>query len=127
MISLPEVLVAFNLGLFSQVHCLGMCGGVIGALGVAVAPAARERHGMWRYALAYNGGRILSYTLGGAAVGALGAGLTAGLDFALTHLVLRVLAGAVLVMAGLSLLGVGRPGALLERGGARLWRVVQRR
>ena len=47
-----ELLLAFNLGLASQLHCIGMCGGVVGALALAVAPDAVAHRGWLRFALA---------------------------------------------------------------------------
>jgi sulfite exporter TauE/SafE len=51
------------------VHCAAMCGGLVGAACRASATATGPR---WRYALAYNGGRILSYAIAGTIAGALG-------------------------------------------------------
>ncbi|MEX2480184.1 MAG: sulfite exporter TauE/SafE family protein, partial [Gammaproteobacteria bacterium] len=123
---LVDLLLAFNLGLLSQLHCIGMCGGVIGALAFALAPRSVERRGMLPFALAYNGGRIASYVLAGAAVGLLGARIAGVLPGESGYLALRIAAALVLASAGLGLLGVRHPGALLERLGARAWRVLRR-
>jgi len=123
---LVDALIALNLGLVSQVHCVGMCGGVVGALAFAVDPKQVERRGMLPFALAYNAGRVTSYIVAGTLLGLAGGEALAWWPGAHAHLWLRVLAGAVLVMAGLSLLGLGGPGALLERLGQRLWAVIRR-
>ncbi|CAM3929531.1 sulfite exporter TauE/SafE family protein [Paenibacillus alkaliterrae] len=53
-------------GLFSAPHCIGMCGGIVSA--VTLQSAAHVRHSM----LLYNTGRIFSYALLGALMGAVG-------------------------------------------------------
>ena len=70
-------LALFLVGLLGGTHCVGMCGGIVGAL--AMGSPAR-----WSMHLAYNAGRIISYTLAGALVGTLGAA-TLGFDAALAH------------------------------------------
>jgi len=122
---LVDLLVAFNLGLASQLHCVGMCGGVVAALAVAVPPAVRARRGrLLAIALGYNGGRVASYSLAGAVAGLLGSGVVAGSTAGL-HGALRVLAGLVLVGSGLHLGGWLRWPAALEALGLRTWRHVQ--
>ena len=66
-------LIAFNLGLFSTLHCLGMCGGIIGALSLST-PTKTHNHPVSRagFVFAYNIGRVLSYTLAGAITGFFG-------------------------------------------------------
>ncbi|HZX31215.1 MAG TPA: sulfite exporter TauE/SafE family protein, partial [Rhodocyclaceae bacterium] len=55
----------FLVGLLGGTHCVGMCGGIVGAL--SMGGQAR-----WSLHLAYNGGRIVSYAVAGAIAGALG-------------------------------------------------------
>ncbi|MEQ8232787.1 MAG: sulfite exporter TauE/SafE family protein, partial [Gammaproteobacteria bacterium] len=123
---LVDALIALNLGLVSQVHCVGMCGGVIGALAFAVDPKQVERRGMLPFALAYNAGRITSYVTAGVLIGFAGERVLALWPGAEAHLWLRLAAGLVIVIAGLSLLGIGGPGAWLEHLGQHLWRVISR-
>ncbi len=123
---LADILIAFNLGLFAQVHCIAMCGGVIGALTLAIPAPLRAQRGVVGFALAYNTGRIVSYMLAGALLAVLGAGVVELVAAGNAHRVLRIAAALVLFVAGLTLLGVRAPGALLERGGARWWRLIQR-
>lgn len=121
-----DLLIAFNLGLLSQLHCLGMCGGVIGALAFALDPKAASGHGLWPFALAYNGGRIASYALAGAALGLAGEQFLGTLPGPHGYTLLRCLAAVVLALAALALLGVRTPGAWLERLGARAWSWLRR-
>ncbi len=119
-----DLMVAFNLGLASQVHCVGMCGGIVAALNIATAP--RGGVAPLRYALAYNGGRILSYALAGALLGALGGSALALFNRESGYQGLRYAAGAILILNGLALAGWLPRGALFESLGLHAWRHVQK-
>ena len=113
---------ALLLGLLSAGHCVGMCGGISSALGVALpADTASSRRALML--ASYNAGRIASYTLAGALVGLLGTGLVAaGPDWMLP---LRLLAGAMLVLMGAYIAGWWPALARLEVAGQLLWRRLQ--
>lgn len=68
-------LTAFIAGLLGGVHCLGMCGGIVGALTFGIKQDATSLKGSssasYPYLLAYNGGRIMSYTIAGVLVGGI--------------------------------------------------------
>ncbi len=118
--------VAFILGLFSTLHCLGMCGGIIGALTLSLPPEVRASR--WRlvsYVGAYNIGRIVSYTLAGAVFGAFGQQLFHALSPTYGHLLLQGLAALVLVSIGLYLAGWFPRFARIETLGAPLWRRLE--
>lgn len=110
---MPEagLLAALVAGLIGSTHCLGMCGGIAGALGLA----ANGRAGL---VAAYSTGRIASYAVAGAIVGGLGAGL-AGIGNA--GPVLRILMGAAFILLGLQVALGWKLLAPLEAAGARLW------
>lgn len=120
-----DLLLAFNLGLVSQLHCVGMCGGVVAALGLAIAPQSRAARGALPFALAYNGGRVTSYALAGVLLGTLGAGLVEALASRDGHLWLRIAAAVMLVASGLALFGLPQAMALVERAGYHVWRRLQ--
>jgi sulfite exporter TauE/SafE len=103
----------FVAGLASGMHCAGMCGGI----STAFAMAQNKR------LLAFNAGRIASYSFAGAAAGALGAGAYAATALPL-QTVLYVVASLVVIIAGLNLLGI-RFASKLDRFGAPFWRRVQ--
>ena len=112
---------AFLIGLLGGVHCVGMCGGIVGAL---TLQAPRRRHA-WDLHLAYSAGRIASYAAAGAIIGMIGG---AGLLFnhvLPVQLLLYVLANLALVSLGLYLAGLGNPLTRVEALGAWLWRRVQ--
>jgi sulfite exporter TauE/SafE len=113
---------AFLLGLFSTVHCLAMCGSVIGALTLSLPIEVREsQRKMLPYVFNYNLGRILSYTMAGAIVGLLSSPL-ASID---GHTVLRYLSIIVMISMGLYLAGWFPKFAKMERIGAPIWRWLQ--
>ena len=111
-------LALFLVGLLGGTHCVGMCGGIVGALSMG-APAR------WSMHLAYNTGRIASYAAAGALAGALGAVSLTLEGQAPVRLVLYLLANLMLVALGLYLLGVTRALAFTERAGQHLWRYIQ--
>ena len=133
---MPELAVsAFLAGLLAGVHCVAMCGGIVGALnfharepafaaptseltGVSDAAAALAIHA------AYSVGRIGSYATAGAIAGGIG-GTALLLDSVLpVQLALALAANALLVLLGLHLAGVGTPVQKLESGGGWLWRRI---
>ena len=64
---LPLLVSALILGLLGGGHCLGMCGGLMGALTLAIPPERRAQR--FQLLLAYNLGRIFSYSLAGLLLG----------------------------------------------------------
>lgn len=117
---------AFIVGLFSSLHCLGMCGGIIGALTFSLPPAIREhRWRLLRYIFAYNFGRITSYTAAGALLGWLGDSLFNTLSPDSGHLILQGIASAIMVGIGLYLADWFPRFAMIEQLGKPLWNRLQ--
>ena len=116
---------AFLVGLLGSTHCIGMCGGIVGALTLGLDSPARKSP--WRlpaFLLAYNSGRILSYTLAGGITGFLGGQLVRlewGIDFPLGG----IIAGLFMIALGLYLTGWWRVLTLLEKSGAHLWKRIE--
>lgn len=117
----------FLVGLLGGVHCVGMCGGIVSTLSLQAGEAHTRgvRVPAWHIHLAYNLGRIASYTLAGAAMGALGSfGLL--LEYGLpVQMTLYVIANLLMIALGLYLAGMTQALAFVERGGQRLWRRLQ--
>ena len=76
---LPLLISALILGLLGGGHCLGMCGGLMGALTLAIPPEQRGRR--LQLLLAYNLGRILSYATAGLLFGLAGWAVAVGTPF----------------------------------------------
>lgn len=110
---------AFLIGFLGSTHCLGMCGGIASSLSLALPVGPGYRRRQVSLLAGYNLGRILSYSLIGLIAGLPGALLTQGVPGA--GMVLRTLAGVVLILLGLAV-GQWWQGIMsLERIGAPLW------
>ena len=108
-------------GLLGGVHCAGMCGGIVTALVGQTTGNSRP----WLMHLAYNAGRIASYALAGAVVGAIGSvGLLLD-DWLPVQIFVYVAANLLLIALGAYLAGIRSPIPQLEQLGAGLWRRVQ--
>lgn len=117
---------ALLVGVLGGVHCLGMCGGVVGALTFGLAPRVqRSRVTMLAYQSAYNAGRIASYVLIGALFGWLGSTLTSLAAFLPAQQLLQGLAGLFMLALGLYLAGWWYGLVAVERVGQRVWRHFQ--
>jgi sulfite exporter TauE/SafE len=113
---------AWLTGLLGSTHCVGMCGGISAALTFALPAESRQGARLFGYQLAYNSGRLLTYTLLGAAVGMLAHGILAGWGHNPWP---RVFAGLFMVVLGLYLAGWWNGLQRLERLGSGLWRHLE--
>ena len=113
-----SILAMLVIGLMGAGHCVGMCGGIVAALGFA----ADDQRRRWPILLSYNLGRITSYGLIGALVGLLG---LFGHEYLSLGPSLRIFAGVLLILMGLYLAGWWHFLSWLERGGQYAWRHIQ--
>lgn len=121
-----SIIALFVLGLFSAFHCIGMCGGVIGALTFSLDSAIRERKSRLAvYVAAYNLGRLISYSLAGLLVGYIGTTLVGLIGMDTAQGVTRGLSAIMLVAVGLYVAGWFPQMARLDSLGAKLWRKIQ--
>jgi hypothetical protein len=120
------VTAALVMGLLGGPHCAAMCGGITATL--AFGLDERVRASILRqlpYLLAYNLGRIASYTVAGAAAGALGAAIALGAPHGAGPALLRGLAGAIMIAIGLYIGGWWPSFSRVERIGMPLWRRLE--
>lgn len=104
---------AFLLGLAGSLHCAGMCG----PLALAVPATGTGRTGFLAGRLAYNGGRVLTYSVLGVLLGLLGKSLAlAGVQRWVS------VAAGVLILSGLWVVAEGRVGVPMVRG---VWWIKQ--
>jgi hypothetical protein len=117
---------AFVVGVFSALHCIGMCGGIVGALSFSLPDQTRRSWArLTLFLLAYNTGRTASYAIAGALFGSFGGVLLdAGLRSSL-HGGLRWLAAVVVVGIGLYIAGWFPRITLVERFGEPVWRRLE--
>jgi sulfite exporter TauE/SafE/copper chaperone CopZ len=106
----------FIVGLMTSLHCIAMCGGIVLSQGIkrngtdvapaapaAAAPNATGLKERLLPSLLYNGGRIVSYTVIGGIVGALGSLFS--LSTTLKG-IMPVIAGAFMLFLGVRMLGI---------------------
>ncbi len=116
-----SIIAVLLIGLLGGVHCLGMCGSIVGVF-TSQVPKDSAR---WPFHLGYSSGRIVSYAAAGALVGAIGqAGLLMRDAVPVQHL-LFALSSLMLVALGLYLAGVWGMVRRLERMGGGLWKRLQ--
>lgn len=116
-----SIIAVFLVGLLGGVHCLGMCGSIVGIFTTQL-PADSAR---WPFHLAYSSGRIASYAVAGALVGAVGqAGLLMRDAVPVQHL-LFALSSLMLVLLGLYLAGLWGAVRKIEQLGSGLWKRLQ--
>ncbi len=117
---------AFAMGLFSSLHCIGMCGSIIGTLTLSLKPDIRnDKRRLLPYILSYNFGRITSYTLAGFLVGILQAIIILPFGLDQGHRILQILSAAMMIGAGCYLAGWFPRFAYIEKAGSRLWKLIE--
>jgi sulfite exporter TauE/SafE len=99
------------IGLLTSVHCIAMCGGInlsqsLTGSNAETANAAHQykfNFSLLLPGVLYNGGRLISYTAVGVAVGALGSVLTVSDMF---RNIVLLLAGLLMLIMGINMLGL---------------------
>jgi sulfite exporter TauE/SafE len=116
---------ALMVGLLGSTHCIGMCGGIAGALSMGISQSGpKHKTRLLMHLLAYNAGRISSYTLVGIVAGLVGAGIARyapAMDFPIGKLI----AAAFMVALGLYLANWWRVLGVLEKPGLMLWQHIK--
>jgi sulfite exporter TauE/SafE len=113
----PIVAAAFATGLLGSTHCLGMCAGMSGlfAAGATVATIKTQLP----LALAYNGGRILSYAFLGGVIAIIGGSAVATLPKLAGPV--RIGSGVLIILIGLQVAFRWRLLSPVEKVGALIW------
>ncbi|MGA8260601.1 MAG: sulfite exporter TauE/SafE family protein [Arenicellales bacterium] len=110
---------AVLVGLLGAGHCVGMCGGISGLLSIGTEqlglPSRLAR------ILAYNGGRITSYTAAGALAGFASQAVSGLLPLVLARQLAMGFSAAFALLLALYLVGRGGLLIRLERVGGRVW------
>lgn len=125
MLTEVSLLTAFLVGLLGAVHCVGMCGGIVGALSLGIPERQRRGVARWYFLLSYNLGRLVSYTFAGALLGGIGwlASNWSGVYQVQQYL---QLAAAIFMLAlGLYLGGWWQALVVLERAGGLVWARIE--
>ncbi len=121
-----STLVAFTMGLFSSLHCIGMCGSIIGTLTLSLSPDIRNNKiKLVPFVLNYNIGRVTSYTIAGILVGIIQTLITMPMGEVNGHRFLQLLSAVIMTGAGLYLGGWFPRFAYIEKIGVRFWKIIE--
>ena len=119
---------AFLVGLLGGGHCIGMCGGIVSAVSMHLPNQAKDtpqKQPKIFFLIAYNAGRILSYTLAGVLAGLIGASsFFMGHVLPIQHM-LYLISSLMLILLGLYLAGFWHGITLIENVGRALWVKLQ--
>ncbi|MEO5347750.1 MAG: sulfite exporter TauE/SafE family protein [Magnetococcus sp. YQC-9] len=117
-----SLLIPLLLAVSSLLHCLGMCGGIVGAMSYHLSSSIGSQHRpIWPFLVAANLGRLTSYTLAGALVAIFGRTLFDTLSPEYGHTLLQGFAALILIGNGLFLIGRFPEMHRIERLGSHLW------
>lgn len=122
---------AFLVGLLGGVHCVGMCGGIVGALCLGLNSSSdniqlQNTRTALPYLLSYNTGRISSYTLAGMLMGGIGWLGSHLFDIYAFQQILELFAAVFMLALGLYIAGWWRILANIERfGGKVIWKRLE--
>lgn len=120
------LLSAFLAGLLGSVHCIGMCGGIVGALTMSLPKEVHQSYfRLLPYLLSYNLGRIGSYTIAGILAGYLGANFAEVLPMDNPGVVAMWVSGLFMIALGLYISGWWQVLIKLEKLGAHVWRRIE--
>ena len=121
-----SILVAFTRGLFSSMHCIGMCGSIIGTLTLSLSPEIRNNKSrLLPFVFNYNIGRITSYTIAGALAGVIESLVTLPMGEINGHRLLQLLSAAIMTGAGLYIAGWFPRFAYIEKIGLSFWKKIE--
>ncbi|NND90243.1 MAG: sulfite exporter TauE/SafE family protein [Granulosicoccus sp.] len=144
--ALPELslLAVFLTGLLGGVHCAGMCGGIVSALGmmqqrpmsgyprfpvsvVAAGSSTLKTHTVSPLVAvaSYNLGRIATYTLLGALAGGVGSVAWMMHSILPVQQVAYFIGNVLVILMGLYVFGFRRIGVLVESWGSPVWKLVR--
>ena len=92
--------VLFVVGILTSLHCVGMCGGIM--LSQSLSKESSSRFEAIQPAFLYNIGRVISYTILGGLIGALGSVFSLSIA---AKAALQIIAGAFMIMMGFNMAG----------------------
>ena len=93
----------FVVGLLSSLHCVGMCGGIMLTQTLDKDNLLTSKKSSFNTALKYNIGRVISYTLLGGIIGALGSVFSVSMKM---QGVIQLIAALFMIVAGLNMFGI---------------------
>ena len=92
--------VLFVVGVLTSIHCVGMCGGIM--LSQSLSKESKNKFEAIQPALLYNLGRVVSYTILGGIIGALGSVFSLSI---IAKAAMQIFAGVFMIMMGFNMAG----------------------
>lgn len=99
-LSNASYLALFLIGLLTSIHCVGMCGGIM--LSQSIGKESTNKFEAIKPSMLYNLGRVISYTILGGAVGALGSLFSLSL---FSKALIQIIAALFMIIMGFNLAG----------------------
>lgn len=90
----------FVIGIFTSLHCVGMCGGIMMSQSISINTSNKWNN--VKPAVLYNSGRIISYSILGGIVGAVGSVFKISLN---AQAAIAIVAGIFMIIMGFNLAG----------------------
>jgi len=94
--------VLFLVGMLTSIHCIGMCGGIMLSQSISKEDALKSKFQSILPSILYNGGRIVSYTILGGIVGAIGSVFSLSLSLKAG---LQIFAAVFMIIMGANMAG----------------------
>ena len=92
--------VLFVVGILTSIHCVGMCGGIM--ISQSISKESNNKFDAIMPALLYNLGRVVSYTILGGIIGALGSVFSLSIT---AKAGMQIFAGAFMIIMGFNMAG----------------------
>lgn len=92
--------VLFIVGILTSIHCVGMCGGIM--LSQSLSIQSNNKFEAMKPSILYNLGRVISYTILGGIIGAIGSIFSLSISAKAT---MQIIAGIFMIMMGFNMSG----------------------
>ena len=103
LLSNASLFMLFIVGLLSSLHCVGMCGGIMLTQTLDKDNLLTSKKSSFKTSLKYNFGRVISYTLLGGIIGALGSVFSISMKM---QGFIQLIAALFMIIAGLNMFGI---------------------
>ncbi len=119
------LLAALITGLLGSVHCVGMCGGIVGSLSLGIeSKPDKSKFRIVTFIFLYNLGRLSSYVIAGLLIASLGES-SSQLFNQNAQVIGSWLSGSFMVLLGLYIAGWWKILSVLESAGSYFWQYIQ--
>ena len=113
-----SIVAGFVAGLAGSVHCVAMCGGLVGVIASSMKTAFGRAAVYWS---GYHSGRIVSYSVAGLVAGGLASQVTDLFPMLRAHSIAPMIAGTFMVILGGHIAQWWNLLSVIEKAGGRLW------